>query len=217
VKSINRSPVMAGSRALGFLWLLLALPAHGLAHGAATMRTSPRAFPRPPAQAARPLKMALFERAARDLRRDDWQPLETSPAWLNPCFFTCTITAASVVQAWHLGLFPVFGIGPLCVLLSSLAHWSKPLRNSRRRTADLVTTRIGMSSQVLLAVLYCYRGLIPTTGVAVLLAGYAAALPCYAVGRVLTVRGHRLLGAWVHGGLHLFSNIGNLVMLSMVQ
>ena len=50
-----------------------------------------------------------------------------------------------------------------------------------------------------------------------LLAGYAAGGVCYAVGRVLTVRGHRLSGAWVHTGVHIFANMGNLFLLRYLR
>ena len=48
-------------------------------------------------------------------------------------------------------------------------------------------------------------------------AGYAAGGVCYAVGRVLTVRGQRLSGAWVHTGVHVFANMGNLFLLRYLR
>ena len=50
-----------------------------------------------------------------------------------------------------------------------------------------------------------------------LLAGYAAGGVCYAVGRVLTVRGERLRGAWAHTGVHVFANMGNLFLLRYLR
>ena len=159
-----------------------------------------------------------WHRFACDLNRDDWSPLAAEPTWLNPCFFTCMITAASVQRAAALGLFPFpLGLGPLLVLLSSVTYWCDPRRETWRRSLDVITVRIGMSSQVLIAILLCVSGHLPPVGVILLLSGYAAALQCYAAGRVLTVRGHRLAGAWVHGGLHLFSNLGNICMLPLVN
>ena len=154
---------------------------------------------------------------ADDLGRDDWLPLTTEPTWLNPCFFTCMLTAVSVIRARQRGLFALFGIGPLLVLLSSVTYWFDPRRTSWRRSLDLVTTRIGMSVQVCLAIICWSRRQLPAAGVLVLLGGYAMAIPCYIAGRVLTVREQRLPGAWVHGGLHLFSNLGNLRMLELVS
>ena len=160
-----------------------------------------------------------FESFKRDLDNDDWDYYAGSNnAWQkSPSFYTCLITAASVQQAAALGLFPLLGLGPLLVLLSSVVHWWDPKRESWRRTLDVVTVRIGMSSQVLIACYLCASGHLPVAGVASIVGGYAAALPCYAIGRVLTVRGLGLQGAFVHGGLHLFSNLGNLLMLRLVS
>ena len=155
-----------------------------------------------------------FARSCReDLGSAEWQPLRTQPCWRNPNFFTCMLTGGSVQQAVSRGLFPLLGLGPLLVLLSSLTYWHNPLKSTWRRTLDVSTVRLGMTSQVLLALLLCARGRLPVAGPLLLLGGYAAAIPCYAAGRVLTVRGQRLRGAWVHGGLHLFSNLGNVLML----
>ena len=206
---------MALISAADLLWLLV-VPIGAFAHSAG-ITSAHITSARPSTQSAAPLLRAdMFKRSLRDLQRSDWEPLSTSPRWCNPCFFTSTFTAVSVWRAANLGLFPIFGLGPLLVLLSSLLHWTHPLRTSWRRSVDLATTRIGMSSQVLLALLHWQSGLLPGKGVAALLVGYAAAVPCYAAGRVLTVQGRRVLGAWVHGGLHLFSNLGNLFMLGMV-
>ena len=57
---------------------------------------------------------------------------------------------------------------------------------------------------------------LPLGGVGLLMLGYSLALPCYAIGRVLTVRRKNLAGSVVHGGLHIFSNAGNLLMLRLV-
>ena len=40
---------------------------------------------------------------------------------------------------------------------------------------------------------------------------------CYAGGRVLTVRGHLWPGHWVHCGVHVFANLGNLLVLPLVR
>lgn len=181
-----------------------------------------------------------------DLDSDDWDYYQSARPWTHPNFFTCMITALSVQQALALGLFQTFGIGPLLVLSSSVVHWANPQRDSWRRALDVATVRLGMSSQVLIASLQCYQHHLPILGVGLLLAGYGLALPCYvrraspptqrprlpraerstaagsrprsqAVGRILSVRGQPLRGAWVHGGLHLFSNVGNLLMLRLVS
>ena len=151
---------------------------------------------------------ALVASWAGDLQRDDWLPLQTTPRWANPCFFTSWITSVSVQQAVALEQWPTFGLGPACVLLSSLLYWHDPRRETWRRTLDLTVVRVGMASHVLLALLRCRPA-----GVCALLTGYALGGLCYAVGRVLTVRGHRWPGAVVHCGVHLFANLGNLALL----
>ena len=72
--------------------------------------------------------------------------------------------------------------------------------------------RVGMASHVCIGGCFCRP-----QGVLLLLAGYAAGGVCYAAGRVLTVRGHRLRGAWVHTGVHLFANMGNLFLLRYLK
>ena len=71
---------------------------------------------------AAPPAAALYD-LRHDLQRDDWTPLETTPRWRNPCFFSSWLTALSVQQAAAHGLWPTFGLGPLLVLLSSLLYW----------------------------------------------------------------------------------------------
>ena len=102
------------------------------------------------------------------------------------------------------------------MLVSSLIHWCDPRRDSWRRALDVVTVRTGMTAQWLIAIRECALGRLPLSGVGLLMAGYSLALPCYAVGRVLTVRRQKLAGNVVHGGLHIFANAGNLLMLRLV-
>ena len=49
-----------------------------------------------------------------------------------------------------------------------------------------------------------------------LLGGYAVGGLCYAGGRVLCVRGRPRAGHWVHCGVHIFANLGNLLILPYV-
>ena len=100
--------------------------------------------------------------------------------------------------------------GPLLVLLSSILYWHHPVKQSVRRTIDLVTVRTGMATQVLLAWLYCRPRAV---AMPLLLGGYALGGVAYAAGRVLTVRGRLWAGAWVHCGVHVFANLGNLLVL----
>mmetsp|Transcript_5010 Transcript_5010/g.9743 ORF Transcript_5010/g.9743 Transcript_5010/m.9743 type:complete len:193 (-) Transcript_5010:78-656(-) len=166
-------------------------------------------FPaRPSGPTARADTAISLERIRNDLHKDDWQPLKTDPTWRNPCLLTSLITAVSIQQSVVAGAWPLFGLGPLLVLLSSIIYWVNPRRDTWRRTLDLVVVRGGMASHVCIGIRFCRP-----RGVLLLLAGYAAGGICYAVGRVLTVRGHRLSGAWVHSGVHLFANMGNLSLL----
>ena len=127
-----------------------------------------------------------------------------------------TVDLLSVRAAHSRGLFWTYGWGPLLVLLSSVVHWVDPRRDSWRRSLDIWTVRTGMTGQWLIAIFECARGRLPLAGVGLLMLGYSLALPCYAIGRVLTVRRRNLAGACVHGGLHVFSNAGNLLMLRLV-
>ena len=181
-------------------------------------------FPSPLPASQRHAPLQLAERAPvrawtafrDDLNSDEWQFYAAKPTWLSPCFFTCMATALSVRAAQLLGLFWTYGWGPLLVLLSSVVHWVDPRRDSWRRSLDIWTVRTGMTGQWLIAIFECARGRLPLSGVGLLMLGYSLALPCYAIGRVLTVRRRNLAGACVHGGLHVFSNAGNLLMLRLV-
>ena len=53
------------------------------------------------------------------------------------------------------------------------------------RLCSVATVRIGLAVQALLACLYCAPRALP-----LLFLGYSLGGACYAVGRVLTVRGH---------------------------
>ena len=179
-------------------------------------------FPSPLLAAQRHAPLQLAERArvpawtafVDDLNSDEWQFYAAKPTWLSPCFFTCMATALSVRAAR--GLFWTYGWGPLLVLLSSLVHWVDPRRDSWRRALDVRTVRTGMTGQWMIACRECALGRLPPAGVGLLMLGYALALPCYAIGRVLTVRRKNLAGSFVHSGLHIFSNAGNLLMLRLV-
>ena len=103
-----------------------------------------------------------------------------------------------------------FGIGPLLVLLSSVCYWSNPVKESVRRTVDVITVRVGLAAQVLLAAAFCSPRAVALPKLA---AGYALGMLCYAGGRILTVRGRLWAGAFVHCGVHLFANLGNLLIL----
>lgn len=148
-------------------------------------------------------------RFASDLASDDWQPLRTSSCWSNPCFLSSFLTVSSVWYSARRGFFLPFGVGPLLVLLSSLLYWHDPVKESRRRAVDLVTVRTGLAMQVGLAWRFC----VPGEALPRLLAGYALGMMCYVVGRVLTVRGELWQGACVHCGVHIFANVGNLLIL----
>lgn len=147
----------------------------------------------------------------KDLCATDWQPLKTKGSpWQNPCFVSSFLTAISVLDATRRGLFLPFGVGPLLVLASSILYWHDPVKESTRRTIDIMTVRIGLACQVLFAVQYCTPMMIALPR---LLAGYAVAMACYAWGRVLTVRGKVWAGAYTHCGVHVFANLGNLLIL----
>ena len=178
--------------------------------------------PLPAAQRHAPLQLAerapvrAFTAFVDDLNSNEWQFYAAKPTWLSPCFFTCMVTALSVRAAHSRGLFWTYGWGALLVLLSSLIHWVDPRRDSWRRSLDIWTVRTGMTGQWLIAIRECSLGRLPLSGVGLLMLGYSLALPCYAIGRVLTVRRKNLAGSVVHGGLHIFSNAGNLLMLRLV-
>jgi len=145
-----------------------------------------------------------------DLRSTDWLPLKTRNPWRNPCFVSSFLTAVSVVEAARHGVFVPFGVGPLLVLASSILYWHNPVKGSVRRTIDIWTVRVGLACQVLLAWRFCSPA---TVALPRLLAGYAAAMACYAWGRILTVRARRWAGAYTHCGVHVFANLGNLLAL----
>ena len=148
-----------------------------------------------------------------DLSSDDWQPLRPWPRypWCNPCFASSFLTWLSVWAAWRHGLFVPFGIGPLLVLLSSIAYWQDPRKESRRRVVDLITVRTGLAVQVALTAICCKPA---AAALWRLLLGYALGAFCYAAGRVLVVRGFAWTGHCVHCGVHIFANLGNLLVLS---
>lgn len=145
---------------------------------------------------------------ATDLSSDDWRPLRTESCWSNPCFVSSLLTTGSVWGAARRDAFVPLGVGPLFVLASSILYWHNPVKESPRRAIDLITVRTGLALQVILAHRYCAAGALPR-----LLGGYAAGILCYALGRVLTVRGKLWTGAFVHCGVHVFANLGNWMIL----
>ena len=74
----------------------------------------------------------------------------------------------------------------------------------------MTTVRIGLAAQVVLAITYCSPRHVALPKLAL---GYALGMLCYAGGRILTVRGRLWAGACVHCGVHLFANLGNLLIL----
>ena len=56
--------------------------------------------------------------------------------------------------------------------------------------------------------LYCGPKALPR-----ILGGYAVGGACYAAGRILCVRGRVYAGHLTHCGVHVFANLGNLVIL----
>ena len=73
---------------------------------------------------------------------------------------------------------------------------------------DVWCVRLGLAFQVLLGILFARRGL---AGLAL---GYSLGMLSYVFGRVLTVRGKQLEGAFVHCGVNFFANMGNVLMLT---
>ena len=143
-----------------------------------------------------------------DLSRDDWVPLQTEPSFANPCFATSFLMGLSVQHAARHGLFLTFGLAPALVLVSSVLYWWNPQRSTWRRVVDLAVVRVSMAAHVSLAFRFCR-----IQGACLLLIGLTACGFCYATGRILTVRGRRWSGAWAHTGVHLFANLGNLMLL----
>ena len=91
---------------------------------------------------------------------------------------------------------------------TTLLHW-RPARSGLALTSNEL--KVGMAVQVLLAWRYCSGRALP-----LILAGYTAGGACYACGRILTVRGAVLAGHRVHCGVHVFANLGNLLILPYV-
>ena len=167
-----------------------------------------RPWARPVRLGACSMLLEAGRRAVDDLNSDDWQPLRTTSRWANPCFLSSFLTALSVSESVRYSLFVPFGIGPLLVLLSSILYWHNPRKESIRRSIDLATVRVGMAVQVLLAWRYCGPKALPR-----ILGGYAVGGACYAAGRILCVRGRVYAGHLTHCGVHVFANLGNLVIL----
>ena len=71
-----------------------------------------------------------------------------------------------------------------------------------------------MTGQWLIAIFQCVSGRLPLAGIGLLMLGYSLALPCYDRPRANATAEPR----WrvVHGGLYIFSNAGNLLMLRLV-
>ena len=160
------------------------------------------------------MSISAVRRAMADLRSDDWQPLtpEHGRPWSNPCFISSFLTLGSIVAAARRELFVPFGMGPLLVLASSLIYWADPVKESVRRTVDLLIVRAGLAWQVWLAWRCCSPA---SVALPRLLAGYACGMACYAGGRILTVRHQLWAGALVHCGVHVFANLGNLLILPL--
>lgn len=165
----------------------------------------------PRAAVPRSVLVAPALEALRDVASDDWTFPRAEPSWLNLCFFTSFITAASVHQAVVRGR-PTFAISPALVLVTSVLHWFDPQVDSWRRTLDISVVRIGMFWQVGLALALCRP-----MGAILLLASYTSGGLCYGLGRILNVRGHDALAAWVHVGVHVFANVGNILLLAHVR
>jgi len=154
---------------------------------------------------------SFVRRWASDLGRTDWEPLKTEPSYANPCFLSSFLPALSVWHSCRAGLHPVFGLGPALVLISSVLYWFDPRRDTWRRDLDLMVVRAGLGTQVLISLKFCRP-----KGLAFFALGCALGGACYAAGRILTVRGLRWPGAFVHSGLHVFANLGNLMLLPYV-
>ena len=155
-----------------------------------------------------------YENAWKDLRSDEWEPLRTQMPFSNPCFLTSFLTLASVIGAHQKHIFLPFGVGPSLVLTSSVLYWHNPIKSSVRRSIDVKTVRTGLALQFLLAAAFCR----PVSDALLRMSlGYGLGACCYAVGRILTVRNRLWAGAFVHCGVHVFANLGNLWILPFVK
>jgi len=122
-------------------------------------------------------------------------------AWLS---VPSAIYAATRPCSTHLTVVPA------SVWATSLLYWRHPLRNSWRRTLDIVTVISGVSYQSYYAFqtirhtspphFACYTALI------------TASAACYGISTYLMKRGRIWPSTYAHASIHLLANMANVML-----
>lgn len=128
-----------------------------------------------------------------------YQPRHSRIIWSASWLFL--LTAIYAVSQRHYDL----AIGPAGIFLTSVNYWRHPV-HGLRRNIDIGFVWIATTYQLT-------RALTAEHG-AWFYIGYVVAFSCYPVSNHLLQCGRHFESALLHAGLHLFSNISNIVLFS---
>lgn len=103
-------------------------------------------------------------------------------------------------------------IVPSSVFATSLLYWRNPIRNSWRRTLDMVIVFSGATYQTY----YVFRHIRNTYSMTAYsaLIGFSAA--CYGISNYLMARGLIWPATYAHASIHLVANVANLVLYASI-
>jgi hypothetical protein len=127
-------------------------------------------------------------------------------AWLA---IPSAIYAYSHPASTHLAIIPA------SVWATSLLYWRNPLRDSWRRTLDMVAVFTGLSYNTYYAVQTISHASPNHFGVYAALIGTSAV--CYSTSNYLMARGHIWPATYAHASVHLVGNMANMVLYNGVK
>jgi len=103
-------------------------------------------------------------------------------------------------------------IVPSSVFATSLLYWRNPIRNSWRRTLDMVIVFSGATYQTY----YAFRHIRNTYSMTVYSALIGCSAALYGISNYLMARGLIWPATYAHASIHLVANVANMVLYASI-
>ena len=129
-------------------------------------------------------------------------------------WYCAWLAIPSAIYAYSHPASTHLAIVPTSVWATSLLYWQHPLRDSWRRTLDMVAVFTGLTYQTYYAIQTISHTSPTHFSVYAALIGTSAA--CYSVSNYLMAHGHIWPATYAHASIHLVGNMANMVLYNGV-
>lgn len=124
-------------------------------------------------------------------------------------WYCAWLSVPSAIYAYNHPATIHYAIIPAAVWVTSLNYWRNPLRDSWRRTLDMVVVFSGVSYQSYYAFQTTSSGTFYAYSIFIVISA-----ACYIISNYLLRHGKFWPATYAHASIHVFANIANIILYS---